>query len=114
MSTEIRNALAAAANTVEGVKAQPYFRQTTRAGDAFVRLDRWARDTTGFGYMETWGVCVVLPQDLEAAEKYLDEKLDALVSAIEKVLVVTTVTPSRLQLDTGVLPVVIIEGNRAH
>lgn len=113
MSLATREEIADAANTVEGIKATPYFRQTTRPGDAFVRLDRWARDSTGFGYIQTWALCVLLPQALAAAEEYLDENLETIVEAVSEALVVTTVTPSRLALDTGTIPVVMIEGTRA-
>jgi hypothetical protein len=109
----IRQEIADAANTIEGIKATPYFRQTTRPGDAYVRLDRWVRDDTGFGYMATWALCVLLPQDLTAAEEWLETNLETVVTAIEEVLIVTAATPSRLALDTGTIPVVMIEGTRA-
>jgi hypothetical protein len=113
MSAAVRAEIAAAMNAVEGIHATPYFRQTTRPGQAFVRLARWRRDTSGFGFMVTWEIFVILPQDLAGAETYLDEKLPELTEAAEAVLILTTVTPSRLALDSGHVPVVVIEGNRA-
>lgn len=113
MSAAIRASIAAAANTVAGINCSPYFRQSTKPGDAMVRLDRQTRDTSGFGFMATWQVVVILPQDLATAEKYLDEKLPSLVDAIAEELVITTVTPQQLTLDTGLVPCVFIEGNRA-
>lgn len=112
-SNPIRSLIAAAASSVPGISVTPYFRQTTKPGDGMVRLERMNRDTSGFGYMATWQVVVVLPQDLASAEKYLDEKVPALLEAISEELVVTTVTPQQLALDTGLVPVVFIEGNRA-
>lgn len=113
MSAEDRALLSAAANTVAGISCTPYFRQTTRPGDAYVRLDRMNRDSSGFAYMNVWQVIVILPQDLAAAEKYLDDKIEDLLVAIREVMVITTVVPQRLSLDSGILPVVFIEGNRA-
>lgn len=114
MSAAIRQAIASAVNTVEGINCTPYFRQTTKTGDAMVRLDRKRRDDSGFGYIATWQVVVILPQDIATAEKYLDEKVDALVSALSEEVVVTTVTPQQLALDTGAVPCVFIEGNRGE
>lgn len=113
MSAEVRTLIANAANTVEGINCTPYFRQSTKPGDAMVRLDRMVRDASGFAYMFTWQVVVMLPQDVAQAEKWLDANLPSLIDAVNEELVVTTVTPQQLQLDTGTVPVVFIEGNRA-
>ena len=113
MNADDRIAISTAASTVEGINCTPYFRQSTKPGDAMVRLDRMDRDSSGFGFMAVWQVVVMLPQDLAAAEKYLDEKVAALVTAISEELVVTRVAPQQLALDTGLVPVVFIEGNRA-
>lgn len=113
MSADVRAALAAAASSVDGINCSPYFRQSTKPGDAMVRFERDARDESGFGFMRTWQVMVMLPQDLAAAEKYLDANLDAIVAAVAEELVITTVTPQQLALDTGLVPCVLIEGVRA-
>jgi len=113
MSAEVREAIAQAANAVDGIHVSAYFRQTTKPGDGMVRLERINRDTSGFGYMNIWQVLVVLPQDIAQAEQYLDEKVSDLVEAISEELIVTSVTPQQLALDTGTIPVVLIEGNRA-
>ena len=113
MSADVRNLIADAANTVTGFNVTPYFRQTTKPGDGMVRLERMNRDTSGFAYMYIWQVLIVLPQDIAQAEKFLDEHVSSLVTAISEELIVTTVTPQQLALDTGTIPVVLIEGNRA-
>lgn len=113
MSAEVREKIAAAASAVEGVNCTPYFRQSTKPGDAMVRLDRMVRDESGFAYMVTWQVVVMLPQDIATAEKWLDANTTLLIEAISEELVVTTVTPQQMALDTGVVPCVLIEGNRA-
>ena len=109
----VREDLSAAVNTVAGLSCTPYFRQTTKAGDAYVRLDRMNRDLTGFGFIYVWQVLLVLPQDLANAEKYAEDRVAALTEAINDVLVVMSVTFHQLALDSGLLPVVIVEGNRA-
>lgn len=112
MSTAARTALAAAAEKVEGISCSAYFRQTTKAGDAMVRLDRSTRSANGYGFVSTWQVLVILPQDIASAEKQLDTKLGELVEALGQEMHVSTVTPQQLQLDTGAVPVVVIEGTR--
>lgn len=115
MSAEVRQALAAAVNTVEGMHCSAYYVQTTTAGNAMVRLDRMRRDDSGFGFMNTWQVLVILPSGIAAAEKYLEEKLPLLLPAVGEEMVVTTVTPSELVLDNGSrIPCVAIEGARGH
>lgn len=113
MSAAVRTAIADAASTVDGVQVTPYFRQVTKPGAGMVRLDRMNRSENGFGFMATWQVLVVLSQDIEVAEKWLDEKTSELVEAIGQELIVTTVTPQQLAIDTGNVPCVVIEGTRA-
>lgn len=112
MSHAVRQLIADAASSVEGVTVSPYFRQTTKTGQGMVRLDRMLRSTNGFGYMNTWQVVIMLPTDLAAAEKWMDEKMNDLVEHISEAIIVTSVMPQQLALETGTLPVVIIEGNR--
>ena len=87
--TEIREAIAAAASSVDGVKCSPWFRQTTKPGSAHVTYGRSFRDESGFGFMNVWQVLVVLPQDIAAAEKWIAAKGDALLEALGEPLVVT-------------------------
>ncbi|MFT4010871.1 MAG: hypothetical protein QM655_12615 [Nocardioidaceae bacterium] len=101
MSVEVREALAAAASSLDGVTCTPYYRQSTKTGDAWVHLASRAPGSTGFGYVDTWQVVVVLPQDLVAAEKWLDVRLSELLAALEPELVITTVTPTELALPSA-------------
>lgn len=113
MSAATRAAIAAAASTVEPVKCTPYFRQTTKPGDGMVRLERQERDDSGLGFLATWQVLIVLPQDVATAEKWLDTNAPALVDALSEVLIVTTVEPRELAPETGGrIPVVVITGIR--
>ena len=112
MSAAVRQALATAASTVEGITVSPYFRQSTKPGTGIVTLARITYPNR-FGGVVTWQVLVLLPQDLEQAEKYLEQKVPAIVQALSPELVVTTVTPQEVVLDGGVrLPCVVVEGTR--
>lgn len=111
MSALVRNLIANAVSAVDGVNVSPYFRQTTKAGEGMVRLDRQARDDSRF-YLNTWQVLIILPQDIAAAEKYLDAKTVPLREAAREQLTVLSITPQELVLDTGKVPVVVIEGVR--
>jgi hypothetical protein len=111
MSIAIRAEIAAAANAVAAVTAYPNFRQTTRPGDAMVRLDR-VEYPDRFGGLGTWQLVVILNQDVAAAELWLDENRDALVTALSEVMSVRRAFPAELALDSGKVPALFIEGTR--
>lgn len=106
--------IAAAASTVTGVNVAPYYRQTTKVGDGWVGLQRLDRDDSGFGFMESWAVMVVLSQDIKAAEEWIEAHADALADALAAELIVTALIPERLVLDTGTIPGLTVEGVRAR
>jgi hypothetical protein len=116
MSAAIRAAIAAAANTHLGDKrVTPYYRQTTTAGWGWVSMGPSNRDDTGFGFMDTWEIRVVLSQEIAKAEAWIDEHRDALTAAIAEHLIVTTVAPAVLNLDQKTtVNALIIEGVREH
>lgn len=107
----VRETLAAAASTVDGITVTPYFRQTTAAGQGLVRLDHTDYPNS-LGGLDTWQVCIFLPSDSAAAEKFLEAKKPALRDALAAAMIVRRITPGQLALDTGTVPVVIIEGQR--
>lgn len=109
---EIRQALADAASTVDGITCYPNFIQSTKPGDAMVRLDHIDYPNS-FGGVRTWQIAVILPQDYAAAEEFLDNTIPDLVAAMQPAqMQVTRVTPAQLALDTGTVPVVFVEGIR--
>jgi hypothetical protein len=112
MSSAARTAIAAAANNVSGIHCNPYYVQTTKAGDAMVRLDRITYPNV-FGGIATWHVLMLLPQDIASAEKYLEDKVPDLVEALAEEMSIRTVQPQQLALETGSVPCVVIEGTRA-
>lgn len=106
-----REAIAAAASTVEGVNVVPRFRASTRPGDGCVRLDRVTYPNTLGGYV-TWQVLITLAQDVVTAETWLDAHLDELVDALGDEMTVSTVEPRELVIDTGRVPCVVVTGTR--
>lgn len=110
----VREALAAAANTVTGVNVTPYYRQTAKPGEGYVRLDRTDYPNR-LGGVCTWQVLVICPQGLAAAEQWIDAHSRDLRDALLDELDVTSVTPIQLITDTGTaVPVVAIEGTRTE
>lgn len=115
MSAEARTAIADAASSVVGVNCRPYYRQSLKPGDACVRLSVRNKAANGFGYVNTWQVWLALPQDVAAAEKWLDEHGPALEAALEREFLggIRTVTPADLILAGGTATNgVIYEGAR--
>lgn len=111
MSAEVRDKIATAASAVVGVNVTPYFRQVTKPGQGMVRMDR-INYPNAFGGVVTWQVVVLLPQDIAQAERWLDENGSVLRAAVAEELVVQSMTPQQLALDTGTVPAVVIEGQR--
>lgn len=109
----LRAALAAALNALADVRAAANYRQISRPGDAVVRFDKTTRDVTGFGWIITCQVLIALPQDMAAAEKWVDDHIDLIVDALAGELVVGEVAPVQLQLDTGIVPALQVTGTRA-
>lgn len=103
----------AAAATIDGLtKVTPYYRQTTKAGDGFVQLLELNRGDNGLGFMATWQVVIFVPQDVEAAEKWMETNLQALVDAIDTELIVTTAGPDTVLLPSGSTNTITITGAR--
>ena len=112
MSAEARAEIAAAASSVDGVSCAPYFRQSTRTGDAVVRLGRKDAASNGFGMVTVWQVWIVLPQALADAEKWIDSHDEDIRTALDRELSVTSVLPAETTFGTSTTNVVIYEGNR--
>lgn len=111
MTTAIRQEIAAAVNSVAGISCSERFRQTTKPGDAMVRLDRIDYPDR-LGGIGTWQVLIVLAQDVATAEAWIDTNRDDLVTAVATTLSVRRVFPAELALDSGKVPVLFIEGTR--
>lgn len=124
MSEAFREAVADAANAyliaaLGGVQedakyVSPYYRQTLRPGDGWVSLGGWERDESGFSFMDTWELRVVLPQNLRDAEIWIDTHGEPLVNALKPHLTILALTPVTLVMDTGQVPGLVIQGVRPH
>lgn len=97
-----RSEIAAAASAVTGVNVSPYYRQGLKTGDGFVSLVSRTRGDNGFGYVDTWGVFVAIPQDVKAAEEWLEANLTPLMDALDAEIVVQTASPDTFTLRDGV------------
>lgn len=105
----------AAGCTLPGVtNVTPHYRQTTKPGEGIVHLAGLARSDNGFGYMDTWQVVILLPQDIRSAQLWMDEHLTALVVAAEEVLILTSADPAQVPMSEGTVPALVLEGVRAH
>lgn len=107
-----RNEIATAVSSVEGVSCTPYFRQNSRTGDASVKLARLDPASNGFGMVAVFQVWIALPQDLTAAEKWIDDHHAAIADALRREWVLTAVTPAEFVIGTSSINGVIYEGTR--
>lgn len=107
-----RAEIAAAATLADVTNVSPYYRQTAKTGDGFVELISRARGDNGFGWVDTWGVWIGLPQDVKAAETWLEEHLGDLMESIDGALTVTTAGPANRVLGGQVSNGVSITGTR--
>lgn len=108
----VRVEIADAASTVDGITAHPYFKQGSHPGHTFVRIDR-IEYPNPFGGVCFWSVIVVLPSDMEQAEKFIETKVPLIRAAIDPHLAITEVVPQRLNImGTSDLLCVFINGHR--
>lgn len=108
-----REAIAAAMNATGLVKVSPTYRQSVKAGDGLVRFSSLGPTSNRFGHMVTWQVWLALPQDVKAAETWLETHLTALVAAFEIECALLSVTPAELIFGANTVNGVIFEGARA-
>jgi len=110
-NADVRQVLAAAASTVEGLVGLPNFVVATNPGNVMVRYDR-TEYPNRFGGVVHWSLVLVLPQDLSASEQYLEAKGPALREAVAAELVVTTITPQLIDFGAGSVPCAVFTGHR--
>lgn len=107
-----REAIAAAASTVDGITVTPYFNQDMTVGNGRVRWDR-TEHPNKFGGTATWQVVMNLPADLASAEKWMERTLPAIRDAVATEMNVTGARYEQIQLSTGGTHVfALIEGTR--
>ena len=110
---EIRQAIADAASTVDGIQVFAYYKPG-KAGTGWVELLRTDYPNK-FAGEDYWGVVVTLPgDDLPAAQKFMDDHRAALRAALMDELEVTNVHPEIVPLpDNPSMRTMVIEGHRA-
>lgn len=107
---DMREDLAGAASTVVGVKGYRKRPPAPTAGDAWPMLRSLPRDEDSGQFFALWRLIVMLPQDEEAALKFIDEHVDALADALQPVAHVEDAgQPARLQTSAGELMVLEIQ-----
>jgi hypothetical protein len=107
-----RAEIATAASTVAGVNVTPYFRQITKAGQGFMKLDRieYPNNFGGVAYFAIW---VVIPADTAAAEKRFEDLEPLLKEALKREWIHDSSLLEDLALDQGgQLPVLQLIGHR--
>ncbi|GAB3990110.1 hypothetical protein [Nocardioides marmoraquaticus] len=111
--TTVRDLLATAATQAGGVgTVSPYYRQTTKPGDGFVRLER-IEYPNPFGGVCYWNVVLLLPQSLDDAERWIEQYVPDVRRALAEHMTVTRVRPERLIFPgAGEVPCVFINGSR--
>lgn len=107
-----REEIASAASLTDVTSVTPYFRQSLKAGDGFVRLASRVRGDNGFGWVDTWEVWLALPQNVPDAERWMETHLGDLMASIDDELVVTSAAPAELALPNAVVNGLIVAGTR--
>jgi len=112
-----RDALAAAASSVDGVTCTSFYRQITRPGDACVRLGEITADQSGLSASRTWQIWVALSEDTQSAERWIETHHAALKAALDDEWRFSRATPSQLvqgstRTQTLTVNGIIYEGTR--
>lgn len=113
-----RTELAAAASTVVGVNVSAKWRQTTTPGEGWIRWARRSPDESGFSRVDEWQICVVMPQQPDQMEAFIDSKIDPVIDALDAARVWTfdEVFTETLTYDAGgaLTPFLIFAGSRVR
>lgn len=108
----VREDLAAAASTVDGITVLPFYVQAPPVGSGFVHYLR-TNYPNKFGGIDTWQIVVAVPPNLAEGQNWIEANRQELVDALKDELIVRTATPTELILDGGSsLRALVIEGDR--
>lgn len=107
-----REEIAAAANVEDGIEVTPYYELVSTAGQGYVERTR-TEFPNRLGGEDYWGVIVCLPQELKAAQAWIDENQARLVKALMKAMVVTVAQPQLILVqDNQSIRALVVEGHR--
>lgn len=108
----VRTDLATAASSVADVTVTAYYRQSLRPGHGFVKWNGHTPSRNGFGYMASWQVWIAVPQDVKAAEQWVEAHLTPLLEALADELTITAAQPLEFLLDAQPVNGLVITGAR--
>jgi hypothetical protein len=107
-----RDEIAAAASTVDGVDVSPLYRAVSGVGQGYVEWLRTEYPNT-LGGEDYWGVVIVLPQDLAAAQAWIADHKRDLWDALGYAMVVTQARPELVLFpDNQSQKTLVLEGHR--
>lgn len=110
---ETREAIAAAAITVDAVDVLPVYRQSLTALQGFVRWAGRVPDSSGFGWVDTWEVWLALPSSVQTSEEWIADHLPELLAALGSELQIDAANPAELVLGSTSVNGLIITGRLA-
>lgn len=111
-----RQDIANALNTVAGINVYPGFRESTKIGDGWIDLMAM-QPADDFGYINTWHITIVMPQQINAEEVWLDNNLEALAEAVKRELFLQRMSLVNKPLDVNAgaaIRAVVIQGTREN
>lgn len=110
----VREEIAAAVNVLDGIEITAYYELVSAPGQGWVERTR-TEFPNRLGGEDYWGVVVMVPADLNAAQRWIDENQPRIVAALKtsKALIVTTALPQLVaQQDNSSIRALVIEGHR--
>lgn len=107
-----REEIAAAANLEYGIEITPYYELVSTPGLGYVERTR-TEFPNKFGGEDYFGVVVCVPQELKAAQAWIDDNQARIVKALSKAMVVTLAQPQLILLqDNQSIRALVVEGHR--
>lgn len=100
---DTRAALAAAINTIDGLKGYAHRPTVFKAGDAWPQWRGGERADVGFVFSNTWVVIVVVPTDERTADEWSDVYGDDVCGALEPVMYVESQMPIEVPAEGGAM-----------
>ena len=104
-----RAEIAVALTSVNGVKGYLYRPTTAKPGDAWPLLVSYDR-ADGFAFYVSWRVQIMLPADARAASDWIDQHVEALVTALQPVMYVDRLEPVGINADGSGQPFLEVSG----
>lgn len=107
-----RTDIADALSTIEGINCSLYYRNSTKNGDAHLRLATKTVDDTGLGFIDRWEIVIPINQNVAQTEQWIEEHAAEIIEALSPEMIITAITPREIAFESAVVNGVIIEGAR--